>query len=73
MASGYADLRGRVGGLIARGAPPERITEAQRCLKYARASAFLRELVASAPEFTAEQTITLTRILCNPAGDADAT
>jgi len=72
VASGYADLRGRVGGLIARGAEPERITEAQRCLKFAKASAYLRELAESAPPFTAEQRLRLTAILTSPAGGDDA-
>jgi hypothetical protein len=66
--------RDTLGGLVRSGAPPEQITEARRCLKFAKASAYLRELAKSAPEFTAEQTICLTRILCNPAGvDAPAT
>ena len=46
--------------------------EAQRCLEYAKASAFLCELVASAPPFTAEQALKLRAILTSPAG-SDAT
>ena len=62
--------RNHLGGLVRRGAPPEQITEARRCLKYAKASAELRELVESAPLFTAEQRLGLTAIL---ASVADAT
>lgn len=64
--------RDTLGGLVRSGAPPEQITEARQCLKAAKADAYIRELVESAPPFTAEQRLRLAAILCSPAG-ADAT
>jgi hypothetical protein len=63
--------RSHLGGLVRKGAPPEQVAEARRALKYARASAFLCELVESAPPFTPEQRLRLTAILCNPAGGSN--
>lgn len=63
--------RNYLGGLYRSGAPPEQITEARRSLKYAKAEDYIRELVESAPPFTAEQRLKLTAILTSPAG-ADA-
>jgi T5orf172 domain len=46
----------------------EQITEARRCLEYAKTSSYLRDLVASAPPFSPEQRLRIRAILCNPAG-----
>ena len=50
--AGHADLRGRVGGLIARGASPEKIAEARAALKAAGLEARIREAVSTWPPLT---------------------
>ena len=64
---GHPDLRGRVGGLIARGAPPEKIEAARAELAMANAEAD----VASWPPLSAEARA---RIACAilSAGGSDA-
>jgi hypothetical protein len=65
---GHADLRGRVGGLIARGAPPEKIAEARAELAEANARAKVREVVAAWPPLSPEARAELAILLLSPAG-----
>ena len=70
MAEAFADLRGRVGGLIARGADPRKIDAARAELKTAVLTQHIREAVASWPPLTDQVRAELALLLTGADGDA---
>jgi hypothetical protein len=66
--TGHPDLRGRVGGLTRRNAPPEKIAEARRALTKANLGEHIRAAVAGWPPLTPEDKAELAILLLNPGG-----
>ncbi len=71
--TGHPDLRGRVGGLIARGAAPEKIEAARVGLKAANLREQIREAVATWPPLSAETRAELAVLLLDSGAGSDAT
>lgn len=65
---GHPDLRGRLGGLIARGAAPEKIAQARADLAAATLESDIRRTAPCLPAETRNQ---LAVLLLAPAGDSD--
>lgn len=69
---GHPHLRGRIGGLTRRGAPPEKIEAARAELAEANAEAAIRRIVDAWPPLSPAQRERLA-LLLNPGGGSDAT
>lgn len=72
MATSHAQ-RGKIGGLVRRGASPERIAEARAALKAAGLHEKIRAAVAEWPPLTDEQRIELAAILHPGLGSGNTT
>ena len=69
---GHADLRGRVGGLTRRGAPPEKIEAARADLAAENMASWIKRKLAAAPPLS-EQQLSRIRAALPPAGASDGT
>jgi hypothetical protein len=69
---GHADLRGRIGGLTRRGAPPEKIEQARADLAAETMAAWIKRKLAAAPPLTESQLARI-RAALPPAGGDHAT